>query len=141
MLGAEGVLLGTRFAVTEECLVDEATKAKMVAASGDDTLRSHVFDVVRDHPWPKEFTGRAVANSLSREWHARLGELAGNAAVKARFAAGSADGQYRPIFAGEALDMIHAVEPAAGVVERLVMEAETVLTWRSPALLAVVERA
>jgi len=113
----------------------------MVEATGDDTLRSHVFDAVRDHPWPKEFTGRAVANSLSREWHARLGELAGNAEAKARFAAESADGQYRPMFAGEALDMIHAVEPAASVVERLIMEAKTALTSRSPALLAVNERA
>ena len=141
MLGAEGVLLGTRFVATEECLVDEATKARMVEARGDDTLRSHVFDAVRDYPWPKEFTGRAVANALSHEWHARLGELAGNAAVKARFAADSADGQYRPIFAGEALDMIHAVEPAASVVERLVIEAEAALTWRSPAMLAVNARA
>jgi hypothetical protein len=39
------------------------------------------------------------------------------------------------------IDMIHAVEPAARVVERLIMEAETALTWRSPALLAVNERA
>lgn len=143
MLGAEGVLLGTRFAVTEECLVDEATKAKMVAASGDDTLRSHVFDMVRDHPWPKEFTGRAVANAVSEEWHGRTAELAGNAAVKAQVASAAANGDmsYRPVWAGEGLDMIRAVEPAASVVERLVMEAETVLTWRSPALLAVVERA
>lgn len=143
MLGAEGVLLGTRFAVTEECLVDEATKAKMVAASGDDTLRSHVFDVVRDHPWPREFTGRAVANAVSEEWHGRTTELAGNAAVKARVASAAANGDisYRPVWAGEGLDMIRAVEPAASVLERLVMETETVLTSRSPALLAVVERA
>ena len=124
MLGAEGVLLGTRFAVTEECLVDETTKAKMVEASGDDTLRSHVFDVARDYPWPKEFTGRAVADAVSEEWHSRLDELAGNAALKARF---HGDRPYRPVWAGEGLDMIHAVEPAASVVERIVMEAEAAL--------------
>jgi hypothetical protein len=67
--------------------------------------------------------------------------LAGNAAVKARFAADSVDGQYRPIFAGEALDMIHAVASAASVVERLVIEAKAALTSRSPALLAVNARA
>ena len=69
MLGAEGVLLGTRFVVTEECLVDGATKAKMVEASGDDTLRSHVFDVARDYPWPKEFlAGRSGCDQSG--WHA-----------------------------------------------------------------------
>ena len=143
MLGAEGVMLGTRFAVTEECLVDEATKARMVRASGDDTLRSHVFDVARDHPWPREFTGRAIANAVSREWHGRIGELAGNTAAKARIAAAatSGDTSYRPVWAGEGVDLIQAVEPAAGVIERLVMEAEATLTRRPPALLAVNESA
>ena len=141
MLGAEGVLVGTRFAVTEECLVEEATKAQMVEAGGDDTLRSHVFDTVRDWPWPAEFTGRAIANTMSREWHARLGELAGNAAAKARFVAVNAKGDmvYRPAWAGEALDMIHAVEPAGHVVGRLVVEAEVALA-RTSALLAIDER-
>lgn len=138
MLGAEGVLMGTRFAVTEECLVDEATKARMAEASGDDTLRSHVFDVARDHPWPKEFTGRAIANAVSEEWHERVGELAGNKAAKARVAAAAANGDmsYRPVWGSEGLDMIHAVAPAASVVERLVMEAELALTRRPSALLA-----
>lgn len=141
MLGAEGVLLGTRFVATEECLIDEAIKTRMIEAGGDDTLRSHVFDTVRDMPWPAEFTGRAVANALSGEWHGRPDELAGNAAAKAHFAAAVARGDmaYRTVWAGEALDMIHAVEPAAGVVERLVAEAEAALARRS-ALLAADER-
>lgn len=143
MLGAEGVLLGTRFVATEECFVDEATKARMVEANGDDTLRSHVFDVARDYPWPKEFTGRAVANAVSNEWHGRIGELAVNTAAKARVAAAAAKGDisYRPVWAGEGLDMIHAVDPAAIVIERIVTEAEGALTRRSRALLAVAERA
>lgn len=141
MLGAEGVLLGTRFVVTEECVVDKATQARMVEASGDDTLRSHVFDVARDYPWPKEFTGRAIANAVSEEWHGRTGELAGNTAAKARVAAAAkGDISYRPVWAGEGLDMIHGIEPAGHVVERLVVEAEAALARRD-ALLAIDDRA
>jgi nitronate monooxygenase len=130
MLGADGVLIGTRFAAATECLrVDDASKKRMLETTGDETLRSSVWDVVRDIPWPKEFTGRAIANAMSREWNDRQEELAQNVSAKARYAAAPSVGEiaYQTVWAGEALDMIHAIEPAGAIIERVVAEAKLAL--------------
>jgi nitronate monooxygenase len=52
MLGAQGALLGTRFLASDEALTSAAAKAKLVAARGDDTVRTRVFDIVRNLDWP-----------------------------------------------------------------------------------------
>ena len=44
MLGAEGVLMGSRFWATQEALIHPNEKAKVVAASGDETIRTSVYD-------------------------------------------------------------------------------------------------
>jgi nitronate monooxygenase len=49
MLGAEGVVMGTRFAVASESLAAPGAKARVVAASGDETLRTTVFDIARGY--------------------------------------------------------------------------------------------
>ena len=53
MLGAAGVLVGTRFYATEEALGADAAKARIVEASGDETVRGKAFDIVRQTDWPE----------------------------------------------------------------------------------------
>ena len=76
MLGADGVLMGSRFYAAEESLAAPAGKARIVAGSGDDTLRTRVFDIVRGRGWPREYTGRALRNRFSEEWHGNEAALA-----------------------------------------------------------------
>ena len=45
MLGAEGVWLGTRFLATQECGASDAYKARVIAATGNDTVLTDVFDI------------------------------------------------------------------------------------------------
>src|SRR5262245_53719547 len=47
MLGADGVLMGSRFWATQESLIHANAKAGIVAASGDETIRTSVYDIVR----------------------------------------------------------------------------------------------
>ena len=54
MLGAAGVLIGTRFRAAEESLLPAAAKLRIVHASGDDTLRTKIFDIAADGEWPQE---------------------------------------------------------------------------------------
>ena len=51
MLGADGVLVGTRFYATQEAAA-RAAKQRIVAASGDETIRSILFDIARRNVWP-----------------------------------------------------------------------------------------
>jgi len=52
MLGAEGVLVGTRFYASQEAQGHEIAKRRILQADGDSTLRSIVFDITRRNVWP-----------------------------------------------------------------------------------------
>ncbi len=129
-LGAAGVLIGTRFIAAEESLSHANVKARVTAAGGDDTLRTRVFDIGRAIDWPEEFTGRALANDFSSRWHGREAALHGALATeRPRYfaAADRGDTGTMVVWAGEGLDLIKAIEPAAAIVERIVTEAEDAL--------------
>ena len=132
MLGAAGVLMGTRFCASDEWLGTPEAQARLVAGSGDDTLRTRVFDIVRDSPWPIEFPGRGFANRFSDAWHGREDDLETAAADKARYAEAMAaqDFETAVVWAGESVDLIHSVEPAGAIVSRIVAEAEAALGRR-----------
>ncbi len=130
VLGAAGALIGTRFFATDEALGNPNAKARLLEAGGDDTLPTSVFDRVRGRDWPAGYLGRAIANDFTRRWHGREDGLeAAMAAECPHFDRAMADGDMDTavVFAGEGLDLIRSVEPAAAVLERLVSEAERVL--------------
>jgi len=130
-LGAAGALLGTLFYATEECLASPAAKRRVVAASGDDTVRTTVFDIARGIDWPTAYTGRAIANDFTHRWHGRVDDLQRVAATeRERYARAAAAGDMDTavVFAGEGIDLIHDIVPAGQVVARLVAEAEACLT-------------
>lgn len=133
-LGASGVLIGTRFFATTEALGHDNTKARLVTAGGDDTLRTRVFDMVRELDWPHEYQVRAVRNAVSERWHgaeeALRREIAsGDESPVEAFseAMRSGDTDYGAVVGGQGLDLVDAVEPAGALVERIVADAERVL--------------
>ena len=129
MLGADGVLMGTRFYVASEALASSAAKARIVAASGDDTVRTSVFDIARGYDWPPQYTGRAVHNRFSETWHGREEALAQDEAEHSRYAEAAAHGDpdIAVVFASEGIDLIHAIEPASVILARVLQEAEAAL--------------
>jgi nitronate monooxygenase len=129
-LGAEGVLVGTRFYAAAESLGHDRAKARIVEATGEDTLRTSVFDTVRGYRWPDGITGRALRNDFTARWHGRDSELA--AALEGetpRYQAAVASGDTRTalVFAGECMDLIDDSPAAGAIVVRLVAEAEKAL--------------
>jgi len=132
MLGADGVVIGTRFHVSEESLVSEAAKAKITDAGGDETVRTNVFDIGLESPWPTHFTGRGLTNRFSETWHGREAELATDATAKSLYKEANAanDLDISAVWAGEGVDLIGSVEPAGAIVERIVAEAEAALAQR-----------
>ena len=126
MLGACGVLVGTRFYVTRESSAAPAAKERIRAATGDDTLRSIVFDISRRNVWPAPFTGRCLRNAHLDRWYGREMELLRHQDEEVpRFAAARSEGNFdiAAVIAGEASGLVRD-EPSAGeVVERIVREA------------------
>lgn len=130
MLGAAGVLVGTAFCTATESLGGAKAKHRLIEATGDDTLRTSVYDIVRELPWEKPFDGRAIRNRFIEEWHGREGDLRravpGLRASYAR-AVQEADLEVAPVWAGEGVDLVRAEEPAAAILGRMVRQAEALL--------------
>ena len=127
MLVAQGALIGTRFYASDEALGSPRARDHIVAARGDDTTRTRVFDIVRGYHWPAPYTGRSLNNPFMARWQGREDELARAlpAAADAFFAAQRAeDFDTAMVWAGVAVDLIHDVAPAALLVARLSAEAE-----------------
>ncbi len=133
-LGAAGALIGTRFFATREALGHENAKARLVSAGGDDTVRTRVFDIVRDLPWPEPYRIRAVHNRLFERWNgaedALREEIADTKASPAdafQAALRSGDTEGSLVAGGQGLDLVHAIEPAGELVARIAAEAERTL--------------
>jgi nitronate monooxygenase len=128
-LGAAGVSMGTRFTATRESLWDQAMKAATLAAGGDQTEQTRVFDVVRGAPWPAIYPGRVLRNAFSALWNGREEELAADqpAQEKAWLATAADDFSTRVVWAGEGVDLIGDIPSAAEIIQRIVAQAAETL--------------
>ncbi len=133
MMGASGVLLGTRFYASVECDGADEAKKRICAATSADTVRGMIFDISRKIWWPAPFTARTLINEHARRWIGRETELVHNVeAVAAEYTAERDAGNYdvAAVFAGGAASLIHDIPPAREIVERIVTEADQILAGR-----------
>lgn len=125
-LGAAGVLMGTRFYCSLESSAHDAAKNRIIAANGDDTIQSAVFDVLRGYDWPPPYKLRTLRNRLTERFDNKLDELRNAKQDQIeRFEEGIAAGDYdvAAVIAGEALDLIDDTLSAGEIVTQTVAEA------------------
>jgi len=132
MLGADGVLIGSRLVASTEALTPAGFHQAIIGADGDATVKTSVIDLVRNYHWPEGFSGRALRNSFVARWHGRettLTDPAVNPSENERywsaFSAGDADNA--GVFMGEAAGLIHDIAPAAEIIEQMVTQAHGLL--------------
>jgi nitronate monooxygenase len=90
-----------------------------------------VADIARQIPWPRGFTARIRRNAFTDRWHGREDKLEANVAIEGpryRQAFAEGDPDNTAVWFGEAAGIIHAIEPATAIVERMVAEAAFHLT-------------
>lgn len=144
-LGGQGVSLGTRFVASEEAWIHPDYKRRVVAASASDTsLTPDLYDIGwRDAPH------RTLKNKTFAEWDAagrpapgsrpHEGETIGTShlpwgdLVVKRYTSAMIDRtfdgniEYASLWAGESVDVVKDIKPAAEIVRELVREAEAAL--------------
>lgn len=130
VLGADGALIGTRFWASREALVHDNHHAAILAAKGDDTLRTSLPDIARQMDWPRDFTARVHRNGFVRRWSGREEELKQSLEAEApkyqqAFARG--DAEEAAVWFGEAAAMIHEIESAEHIVTRISEQARQLL--------------
>ncbi len=130
-LGADGVLVGTRLWASTEALVTPEAQHRAVQASGDDTVRTRAYDVVRQRDWPGEYDLRLVTSPLIEAWHGNEPELRARLpeAVSAyQKAVVEQDFNVVTPIVGEAISLIHEVRPAADLVAEMARDATRILS-------------
>lgn len=138
MLGAVGASLGTRFVASEEWGGGVWEQQAVLAAGADDTLRTSLYDQVRGAPFPAGIADRVLRNQFNSTWEGRTTEIDAQRAELQRLLAAGAQAQdpaVVDISAGVAVGLIHSLEPAGVIVQRIVSEAEDLLRQRSALLL------
>jgi nitronate monooxygenase len=127
MLGADGVVIGSRFWASKEALVHPNMLQAAVDSTGDETIRSRVMDVARNLAWPKRYTARVLGNAFTERWHDDIEGLIAAAEEEARkWSIAWIDGDVATAntFVGEATGLIDSIRPAAEILESIVSEAE-----------------
>jgi len=129
-LGADGVLVGTRFWAAEEAAIPRAAQQRGLAAVGDDTIRSGVYDIVREKRWPQRYTGRVLHNEFVRQWHGHestLREDLPHSQAQFHTAVAARDYRYANLIVGEGIGQIARVEPVSAIVDDMVTRASGLL--------------
>lgn len=127
MLGADGVVVGSRLWASREANVGPRMHEAALAASGDDTIRSQVMDLARKLDWPPRYTARVLRNAYVARWHGRereLMEVADAEAAKYRKAWSEGDPEGSNTFVGEVVGLISDIAPAGEIIRRMVEDAE-----------------
>jgi nitronate monooxygenase/enoyl-[acyl-carrier protein] reductase II len=138
-LGAQAVVLGTRFLATAEAETHEVYRRHLIAATGADTVHTHCFN----GGWP-DAPHRALRNATLRRWEEAGSppplRRPGEGDIVARDAAGKNHYRYEDLmplrgmtgnladmalYAGQSVNLVHEVLPAAHVIRDLAALAAT----------------
>jgi enoyl-[acyl-carrier protein] reductase II len=138
-LGAQGVSLGTRFLASTEMGIDAAWKDRIVAATALDAVKvPHSERVMPPFNLPQigvPFAPRALRTALIERLEADPEAVDPAEVGPQLLAAVRAGGGHDLLpFAGQSVELVHDIAPAAAIVERVVGEAEAAIR-RAQALL------
>ena len=137
-LGADGVLLGTRFLATDEAPIAKGFKQAILDSDGHDTLVTDIPDVASGNTWPGAYV-RVRRNRFIEEWMGRDNELRRRRAevsAQLREAAQAGDPDRGAVMIGQTAGLIDRIEPAGDLVRQISRDAEAILRERLPSLLA-----
>lgn len=130
MLGADGVVVGSRFWASAEALTPHAHLAKATGVTGDSTIRTKVLDALRGVPWPREYSFRFLRNKLTDQWGNRESEAFGAfGTLSAQYEQARADNDFNTVavVCGEAVGLLRDRPPAELLVTSMIDEAEQLL--------------
>ncbi len=134
MLGADGVVVGTRFLTSEEALTPAAASDRVARATGDDTVRTKAIDALRGVSWPEEFSFRVLKNKLTEQWsHREADATAAFGSLVAAYAEARSRQDFDMVVvgAGECVGLIHDRPSAVSILEAMVTEARSLLGRRA----------
>ena len=136
-LGADGILLGTRFLATIESPLHPNFKQAVVESDGHDTQLSEIPDIAAGLVWPGAMTrsrrNRFIERWAGREWALRRDRIKALEGLNA--ARKSGDVEEGPLSMGQDAGLIYDIPPAGDIVTRIAQQAEEILIEKMPRLI------
>jgi NAD(P)H-dependent flavin oxidoreductase YrpB (nitropropane dioxygenase family) len=137
-LGAQGILLGTRFLATIESPLHPNFKQAIVDSDGHDTQLSEIPDLAAGQVWPGAMTrsrrNRFIERWAGREWALRQNRVEAIKRLQAARQAG--DVEEGPLSMGQDAGLIHDIPAAGEIVARIAKQAEDILARGFPQVTA-----
>ena len=133
-LGADGVLLGTRFLASNESPLHLHFKQAIVLSDGHDTVLTEIPDIAAGIVWPGAMS-RAKRNRFIERWAGRewvLRQHQAEALAKIRAARQAGDTDEGSLSYGQDAGLIKEILPVAEIIRRISTEAETIMLNRLP---------
>ena len=130
MLGADGVVIGSRFWAAREAIVHPNMHRVALEVTGDQTIRSSVMDIARDLNWPSRYTARVLQNEFTDRWNDDIEGLIEQAASESKrwtSAWSVGDTNVANTFVGEVAGLVNSIEPAGALLYDIVSQAEKLL--------------
>jgi len=130
MLGADGVVVGTRLWASAEALTPKAYTDKAIGKTGDSTIRTKVVDTLRGVPWPRQYSYRVLKNKLTDEWADREAEAFrafGTLSEKYVQARAQNDLDVVGVACGEAVGVLRDRPTAESIVKSMAAQAANLL--------------
>lgn len=134
-LGADGALVGTRLWASAEALVSPRAHQRAISATGDDTVRTRVYDVVRQLDWPDDYNARALVNTFVETWHGHDYQLCAalpEAVETFEKAVAADDFDAAAILVGEVIGLVRDIRPAGDIVRDMARDAAAILGRAHP---------
>jgi NAD(P)H-dependent flavin oxidoreductase YrpB (nitropropane dioxygenase family) len=138
-LGADGVLLGTRFLATEESPLHANFKQAILDSNGHDTVLTEIPDLAAGQVWPGAMA-RTQRNKFYERWAGHEWDVRACASeIRATIAKArtSGDAAEAPLLFGQDAGLINDVPSAGEIVTRIMNEATEIVTKTMPGLLSV----
>jgi nitronate monooxygenase/enoyl-[acyl-carrier protein] reductase II len=125
MLGAQGVMMGTRFLATVESHSRGHSKDALLNSLGSQTVASKFYDDVFGSVWPGAQV-RTIRNPILDKWGRRPEDWqAAVDEIRPAVQAALNNGDF--VLAGQGVGLVHEILPAAEVVNRVAADAEALL--------------
>ena len=111
-------------------------KARLVAASADDTIYTPLFDIANHQafggiPWPAGVAARVLRNQFVDEWQDRMDQVtSANESLMAQYKLDVKNKNFDAsfVYAGESVETITRIQPVAKVIEDICEDARTRLS-------------
>ncbi|CAH1765982.1 17964_t:CDS:2 [Entrophospora sp. SA101] len=130
-LGASGIVMGTRFIASKESLSPDNAKSLIINTNdgNNNTIRTKVFDKLKNIPWPGEFDGRALRNQTTDIILDNDKEKEEFERIKKNYFGGvkNKDYSYVEIYAGSGVGLVKEELSAKEIVESTIKSAGKVI--------------